>query len=413
MKFHKIVAASCLALLLAGISIPAQSAARYTVSWNPVTDPTVVEVRVFRSTDQSDYQYIGSTPVLNSEYIDSGLEEGVRYYYCLRAANAFGAESGFSSVVSGLTLTESSTQAELDQCRINEIVAVDETTCRIDWSSETASNGKVRYWLMGSAVIEEIQSTSTMSTDHSVTISGLDPYRIYMIQTVAHDGVGTLTRSCIEYHTTGGTGADVDFEVSTSSIDVPEGGTGQFGVRLSAMPTGTVEVLVAVTGGDSDIAIQSGAALTFTATDWDQYQFVTVSAAEDQDNEDGSAQIIVATAAGFFVPPTDISAVEDDNDPGGTENPPIVQGVQISIFPVPFLPAEGNLQFQNLPADGNLCIYDLKGRRVWETTWTGQTNLEWNGTNTNSVEAAAGRYFIVIRDPGGNVVEKRVILAVR
>lgn len=413
MKFHKIIAACIFALLLAGVSIPAQSAVRYTISWNPITDPSVAQVRVYRSMDQTNFQYIGSAPVSSTEYIDPELEEGIRYYYSLKASNAFGAESGFSSVVSGLTLNESSTQAELDQCRITGVATVDETSCQVDWTSEAASNGKVRYWLMGSAVIEEVESSSSMSTSHSVTLSGLDPYRVYMIQTVANDGAGTMTRSLIEYHTTGGTGADVDFVLSTESIEVPEDGTSQFGVRLSAMPTGTVEVLVAVTGGDPDIAVESGASLTFTAADWDQYQFVTLSASEDQDNENGNAQIIIATSGGFFVPSTDITAVEDDNDPGGTDPPPIVQGVQISIFPVPFLPAEGNLQFQNLPADGNLCIYDLKGRRVWETAWAGQTNLEWNGTNTNSVEAAAGRYFIVIRDTGGNVVEKRVILAVR
>lgn len=413
MKSRKKILASCLTLILLTVSLPVWGSTSYSISWNPPTDPSVAQVRVYRSTDQTNYEYIGNVPVTMTEYVDSGLDEGIRFYYILKAANAFGVESAASSVVSGLTLNESNTQAELDLCSISDIVAVDETTCRVNWTSETASFGKVRYWIMGSTEVNEAVSDASPATDHTVTLSGLEPYKVYMIQSVANDGAGTLTRSCIEFHTTGGTGADVDFVVSTQSVEIPEGGSGQVGVRLSAMPSESVEVLVAVTSGDSDIAIQSGGSLTFTTANWNQYQFVTISAAEDQDNVSDEAQLIVATSAGFFVPSITITAVEDDNDLGGEEPPPIITGAQIAIYPVPFVPSEGNLQFQNLPTDGNVSIYDLKGRRVWERTWAGQTSLEWNGTNINSVDAAAGRYFIVIRDPGGNVVEKRVILAVR
>jgi hypothetical protein len=414
MKINKIILTSCLALLLVNLSAPAMGSVRYSVSWNPISDPSVDQVRIYRSLDGVDFEYIAAVSSSNTEYIDPDLQSGIRYYYSLRASNSFGAESGFSSIVSGMSLLETCAEAEKDLCRLGEIRETSETSCEVSWTSATPTYGKVRYWILGSDAIDETEMTQTASTSHTVSLTGLENYRIYLIQAVSKDGSGNMTRSWIEYHTTGSQGStDVDYVLSEQSLEVPEDGSSQFGVRLSAMPDSPVEAFVAVTSGDEDIAIQSGASLTFTAADWDQYQFVTVSAAEDTDDLNGQAELIVATASGFFVNAATLTVVEKDNDPFTGDEPPVENASQIAIFPVPFIPAEGNLQFQNLPENGNLAIYDLKGRRVWETDWAGQTSLEWNGTNSNSAAAATGRYFIVIRDPGGNIIEKRVILAVR
>jgi hypothetical protein len=99
--------------------------------------------------------------------------------------------------------------------------------------------------------------------------------------------------------------------VNPSSVSVPEGGTVQFGVRLSEAPAGNVTVAVARVSGDADIAVQAGSALVFTPANFDVEQAVTLSAAEDDDSVNGVA-VIRCSAADHA--PADVTATEQDND---------------------------------------------------------------------------------------------------
>jgi len=71
----------------------------------------------------------------------------------------------------------------------------------------------------------------------------------------------------------------------------PEGGTATFLVRLSGPPAGDVEVTVARTGGDADIAVAGGERLRFTKANWSSGQTVTLSAAKDEDDAGGIAEL--------------------------------------------------------------------------------------------------------------------------
>jgi hypothetical protein len=104
----------------------------------------------------------------------------------------------------------------------------------------------------------------------------------------------------------------LSFITSTDSVAVPEGGTTTFQVKLSAQPTTTVNASVAWFSGDTDITVQSGSSLTFTPSNWDTYQTVTLRAAEDVDVGNGTATIRISSSG---VPTTkDITATEADND---------------------------------------------------------------------------------------------------
>jgi hypothetical protein len=85
--------------------------------------------------------------------------------------------------------------------------------------------------------------------------------------------------------------AAVGIVTDLSWIRVPEGATAQFRVRLSNIPAANVTVSAARVSGDSDLSVQSGAALTFTPANWNVYQAVTLAAAEDIDDVHGSATI--------------------------------------------------------------------------------------------------------------------------
>ena len=105
---------------------------------------------------------------------------------------------------------------------------------------------------------------------------------------------------------------------TTLAVQVTEGGTAMYSVRLAHQPSANVTVTVApVAGGDSDIAVTSpvGGSLTFTTGNWNVNQEVTLSAAEDEDLADGRSLIRhTATGGGYDSVTGDVTATEDDND---------------------------------------------------------------------------------------------------
>ncbi|MEU4800407.1 glycoside hydrolase family 48 protein [Streptomyces sp. NPDC023327] len=63
-----------------------------------------------------------------------------------------------------------------------------------------------------------------------------------------------------------------------SQLGVQQGKSGTFNVKLSTQPTVDVTVTTARTGGNSGLSVSSGASLTFTPSNWNTAQKVTVTA---------------------------------------------------------------------------------------------------------------------------------------
>ena len=105
---------------------------------------------------------------------------------------------------------------------------------------------------------------------------------------------------------------------STTDVEVPEGGSATYTVRLGAEPSTSVTLTVSkATGGDEDITVSPGS-LTFTTSTWNTAQTVTVEAAEDDDLVDGNATIEHdASGGGYGDVDEDITATEQDNDSPG------------------------------------------------------------------------------------------------
>ncbi len=108
-------------------------------------------------------------------------------------------------------------------------------------------------------------------------------------------------------------------QVSTTAIDVPEGSTNTFGIRLTAQPENATTVTVAHVSGDADLSVQSGASLIFSTNTWMTYQYPTIAAAEDDDFLNG---IAIIRCSAFDMTDQDVTASEtdDETDP----NPPTV-----------------------------------------------------------------------------------------
>jgi [NiFe] hydrogenase large subunit len=107
------------------------------------------------------------------------------------------------------------------------------------------------------------------------------------------------------------------FEIVTdrSTLNVVEGGTAAFQVKLSADPGQAVSVTVGHDNGDTDLSVVSGLTYYFDSANWDGYQPVTVAAAEDGDDSGGQATFALSAAGAQTVY---VNATEQDNDSGGT-----------------------------------------------------------------------------------------------
>ncbi|CAN5454610.1 hypothetical protein BH09SUM1_BH09SUM1_19140 [soil metagenome] len=96
-----------------------------------------------------------------------------------------------------------------------------------------------------------------------------------------------------------------------TTLAVPEGGTADIMVTLSAQPSSDLVVSVARTSGDADIIVAAGAALTFTPANWNVPQTVTIAAAEDPDAINGVATIDLSSPG---LPTLSVTATETEND---------------------------------------------------------------------------------------------------
>ncbi|WP_306316401.1 MULTISPECIES: glycoside hydrolase family 48 protein [unclassified Streptomyces] len=81
---------------------------------------------------------------------------------------------------------------------------------------------------------------------------------------------------------------------SPSQLGVQQGKSGTFDVKLSTQPSANVTVSVARTSGNTGLSISSGASLTFTPSNWNTAQKVTVAA----DSSGTGAATFTASAAG-------------------------------------------------------------------------------------------------------------------
>ena len=100
-------------------------------------------------------------------------------------------------------------------------------------------------------------------------------------------------------------------EISTTNAHVREGGEGRIFVRMLQAPETNVVVSVDRSGGDSNLAVQSGAVRTFKPANWSTWQAVTLAAGEDANADDETATFRFSSPglADQFV---DATALDDD-----------------------------------------------------------------------------------------------------
>ena len=169
-------------------------------------------------------------------------------------------------------------------------------------------------------------STSAWNTPQTVTLSaaadldGIDGTAVF-----THEAEGGDYDSVSEELTATENDDDTAaLTLSPTSVEVDEGATANYTVKLATLPSAKVTVAVTKkTSGDQDgdLSVKTGASLTFTTTNYSSAQTVTLSAAEDHDAADGTAVFTHTASGGDYGtanngnPVTaELTATEDDDD---------------------------------------------------------------------------------------------------
>jgi len=164
-----------------------------------------------------------------------------------------------------------------------------------------------------------------------------------------------------------------------AGLTIAEGGSAELRIHLSGPPTDAVQVQANVAGDDGSFSVPTPAALTFTPTNWDRDQVLTVSAAED-DSDDVNGADTLTLSFGATDDPTD-GPVEIDLEETDDDVPVTVSAVGPGdVNPAGQVYADTNgapLKVQGLPHNGAV---------FFEWTVTGGIAIPAPRTATATVE---------------------------
>ncbi|HPT17380.1 MAG TPA: DNRLRE domain-containing protein, partial [Kiritimatiellia bacterium] len=138
-------------------------------------------------------------------------------------------------------------------------------------------------------------------------VSGLRPNTAYTFTFLASNSAGTAWAPIAGSFTT----ATLAVEVNVTNVNVREAGGGRFFVRLNQDPGRSATVQISRSNGDEGLAIQSGATRSFTSRNWNTWQAVVLTAADDE-NDDGETTTFQIALNGANAAAVTATALDDD-----------------------------------------------------------------------------------------------------
>ena len=313
--------------------------ARVTLRWSDPDDASITEYEVQQkkgSDRWSSWRGINNSDASTVSHTVTGLENGSRYGFRIRALNSNGASPESSeeqatpvaSSTPGVTVSTSALTVEEGKMGTYTVV-LDTAPSAMVTIMVGGASGEVK--MTGSPLIF---TTTNWDTAQTVTVNaGTDADTT--------NDTATLTHGSSSSDTNYGSSLDIDdvevkvidttpvgnagVRVTPTMLRLEEGGrTGTYRVVLGAMPSGNVTVTPSPTGADAAAVSVSGV-LIFNASNWDTARMVTVTPVEDDDANDetvtvtntvrGSGEYARVTAGSVTV------AVEDDETAGVTVTP--------------------------------------------------------------------------------------------
>ena len=176
-------------------------------------------------------------------------------------------------------------------------------------------------------------ATSNWNTAQTVTVTaGDDTDTTTDMVTLTHSATSTdgsydgITIASVTVTVTDNDTANL--VVSTSSLTVGEAGSDTFTVKLATQPSGQVDVTVS--SSDTGAATVSPASLTFTTTDWNATQEVTVSGVDDSDTDNESLTVTLSASGGDYAGKTGTVSVSVTDDDTTNAAPTFTEGFSTS-----------------------------------------------------------------------------------
>ena len=160
--------------------------------------------------------------------------------------------------------------------------------------------------------------------------------------------------------------------VDKDALPVPEGGTASFTVKLAAAPTSDVLVTISQQAGSDPDVSANKSTLTFTPTNWNVAQTVTLAAAEDADSTNNQSFFSVASPGLSTVT---VLALEQDND-GPVNEPTVYQSEAATV-------RDGTYASQNFGTATELVV-----KRSNNTGYRRETYLRFDFSSAESITTA-------------------------
>ena len=159
------------------------------------------------------------------------------------------------------------------------------TTVTVTVSSD--DTGAATATVSGSTLIF---TASNWETEQTVTVEGVDDgdsaNETVTVTNTASDGEYEGVTASVRVTVDDDDKPGITF--TPASLTVGEAGVGRYGVRLNAAPT--ADVTVAISSSNPDVTVMPNS-LTFTSSNWETEQTVDVTAAEDADAADDTANL--------------------------------------------------------------------------------------------------------------------------
>jgi len=257
---------------------------REFIAWTvytPANDAAFGSYKIYRSTDGASYSLLTTiTDVAVNYYADSTVSTGTIYYYKVQTIDSNGDISGYSSVVSDDPDGQGGTDVTAPTITLVTAATVQATWAKITWTTaDELSNSFVDYSISPSTAFGTTTSVASMSTSHTVTLTGLTPNTTYLYRVRSADvftnsatdnnlGAGysfttlpgtiisdvttesvTETTAVIIWNTDSDSNSYVDYATTTSALDSGVGVT-EVGVStlVGSVNNGLYQHRVTVTG---------------------------------------------------------------------------------------------------------------------------------------------------------------------
>ncbi|WP_168122327.1 fibronectin type III domain-containing protein [Paenibacillus sp. HB172176] len=311
------------------LAVSAYDSDSVSLTWSPSTDDVgVTGYEVYR-----DGASAGTTAT--AAFTDTGLTASTSYLYRVRAVDAAGNRSAFSSALTAATDAQPGDTTPPSAPTNLAVSAHDSSSVSLTWSASTDDVGVAGYNLYVGGMLAA--STAAAATQH--TLTGLSPATVYTLTVTAVDAAGN--ESAASNTVTAATDAvqsGVSYEAEASGNTLARGaatascGNCSGGAKVGYVGNGgelTFNGVYAEEAGtytlsigyltaearSAELSVNGGTAVTHSFPSTGSWDAVGVSTIDIQLNA-GNNSIQLANPSGW-APDFDKIAIEEDDDGGG------------------------------------------------------------------------------------------------